>query len=62
MFDSFVKACQAFFSKDPYGRKVSIPEFKSLTNQDKIELSTMLNEIPGFEHPQYEPKSSPQVS
>lgn len=62
MFESFVKACQAFFSVDPHGRKVSIPEFKSLTNQDKIELSTMLNEIPGFEHPQYVPSGKPESS
>lgn len=54
MFDSFVKACQAFFSKDPYGRKVEISEFKSLSIQDKVELSKMLNETPGFEHKPYE--------
>jgi hypothetical protein len=58
MFDSFVKSCQAFFSQDPYGRKVEIQEFKVLSTQDKIDLSTMLNEIPGFEHPQYVPAAS----
>lgn len=55
MHDSFVKACQAYFSVDPHGHKVDIPEFKSLTTKDKTELSTMLNEVPGFEHPQYVP-------
>lgn len=54
MFDSFVKACQAFFSKDPFGRKVEVPEFKALSTQDKVELSQMLNETEGFEHPPYE--------
>jgi hypothetical protein len=56
-FDSFVKACQAYFSQDPHGRKVEIPEFKSLSVQDKLELSQMLNEA-GYEHPPYEPPSS----
>ena len=57
MFESFVKACQAFFSKDPYGRKVEISEFKSLSTKDKVELSQMLNETEGFEHPPYEAPS-----
>lgn len=57
MFESFVKACQAFFSKDPFGRKVEISEFKSLSTQDKVELSQMLNETEGFEHPPYEAPS-----
>jgi hypothetical protein len=56
MHESFVKACQAFFSKDPFGRKVEIAEFKSLSTQDKLDLSEMLNATPGFEHPPYEPK------
>lgn len=55
MFESFVKACQAFFSKDPYGKKVEISEFKALSAKDKVELSRMLNETPGFEHPPYAP-------
>lgn len=57
MFDSFVKACQAFFTQDPLGKKVEVAEFKSLTVEDRIELSTMLNAMPGFEHPQYNPPS-----
>lgn len=58
MFDSFVKACQAFFSKDPFGRKVEISEFKALSTQDKIDLSIMLNEVPGFEHERYTPPAA----
>lgn len=58
MFDSFVKACQAFFSVDPYGRKVEISEFKELSTQDKVELSQMLNETPGFEHQPYTAKTA----
>lgn len=58
MFDSFVKACQAFFSTDPCGRKVEIEEFKKLSLQDKVELSQMLNDMPGFEHPPYVPKEA----
>lgn len=55
MFDSFVKACQAYFSKDPYGRKVEIAEFKALSTQDKHDLSEMLQDVPGFEHTPYAP-------
>jgi len=40
---SFVKACQKFFSGGKYGRKVEIVEFKALTNDDKVDLSEMLN-------------------
>lgn len=58
MFDSFVKACQAFFSQDPHGKKVEITEFKALSTQDKVELSKMLNETPGFEHEPYTPKTA----
>jgi len=47
---SFVKAAIEFFGAPPHGRKVHIPEFKELTTQDKIELSQMLNEVPGYEH------------
>ena len=39
---SFVKACIDFFSKEPFGRKVQIPEFKALTYEDKVELREML--------------------
>ena len=39
---SFVSACQDFFSKPPFGRKIEVPEFKELTRQDKIELRNML--------------------
>lgn len=58
MYDSFVKACQAFFSEPPHGRKVEIPEFKALSTQDKVELSQMLNATPGFEHTPYEPTAA----
>jgi hypothetical protein len=53
MGKSFVKAAQEFFSADPFGRKVQIPEFKALTKDDKIELSEMLNAVPGYEHELY---------
>lgn len=39
---SFVKAAQDFFTKDPHGRKIEIPEFKALTREDKEELREML--------------------
>ena len=39
---SFVKACQDFFSSEPFGRKIEIPEFKALTQEDKIELRDLL--------------------
>lgn len=39
---SFVKACQDFFLKPPFGKKVEINEFKELTQQDKIDLREML--------------------
>jgi hypothetical protein len=50
---SFVKAAQEFFSAPPFGKKVEIPEFKALTTEDKIELSALLNEVPGYEHDPY---------
>ena len=53
-FESFVKACQAYFSVDPHGKKVEIAKFKALSTQDKVELSAMLNSTPGFSHPPYE--------
>jgi hypothetical protein len=49
---SFVKVCQEFFSAGKYGRKVEIAEFKALTNDDKIELSEMLNSA-GYNHEPY---------
>jgi hypothetical protein len=39
---SFVKACQDFFMREPFGRKIEIPEFKALTTEDKTELRQML--------------------
>lgn len=39
---SFVKACQDFFTSEPFGRKIEIPEFKALSHEDKVELREML--------------------
>ena len=39
---SLVAACQDFFSKEPHGRKINIPEFKALSHEDKLELWEML--------------------
>ena len=39
---SIVKACQEFFSSPPHARKVTIPEFKDLTQEDKEDLRQML--------------------
>jgi len=39
---SLVKACQEYFSSPPHGRKIEIPEFKALTQEDKLELREML--------------------
>jgi hypothetical protein len=41
---SFVKACQDFFSSEPFGRKIEIPEFKALSQEDKVELRELLIE------------------
>jgi hypothetical protein len=41
---SFVQACQEFFSKQPHGRKIEVPEFKELSQHDKLELREMLIE------------------
>lgn len=41
---SFVKACQDFFTRDPLGRKIEVPEFKELTREDKEQLREMLIE------------------
>jgi hypothetical protein len=53
MADSFIKACQRYFSAPPFARKVEIPEFKALSTQDKVELSKMLQTVPGYEHDPY---------
>jgi hypothetical protein len=37
-----VKACQDFFTKPPFGKKVEISEFKDLTYEDRVELREML--------------------
>jgi hypothetical protein len=39
---SFVKACQDFFTNGKHGRKIEIPEFKALTQEDKVELRDLL--------------------
>jgi hypothetical protein len=39
---SFVKACQDFFTRGPHGKKLEIPEFKALTQDDKEELRLLL--------------------
>ena len=39
---SFVKACQDFFTQEPFGRKIEIPEFKALSQEDKEELRQLL--------------------
>jgi hypothetical protein len=51
--DSFVKACQRYFSAPPFARKVEISEFKALSTEDKIELSELLQNVPGYEHTPY---------
>jgi len=42
MAQSWVSALQDFFKMDPYGQKVQISEFKSLTQQDKHDFREML--------------------
>lgn len=39
---SFVKACQDYFTNGKHGRKIEIPEFKALTDGDKVELRDLL--------------------
>lgn len=39
---SFVKACIDYFSTGQHGRKLEIPEFKQLTQEDKVELRELL--------------------
>jgi hypothetical protein len=34
---------------------VSVPEFKALTTEDKLDLSAMLQTVPGYEHEPYSP-------
>jgi hypothetical protein len=55
---TFVRACQNFFSAQPYGKKVEIAEFRALSTQDKIELSSMLNEA-GYSHEPYTGEKAP---
>jgi len=49
---TFLNQAQAFFTAEPHGRKLTIPEFKALSTEDKIELSQMLNDA-GYTHPPY---------
>lgn len=62
MFESFFKACQAFFTQEPHGRKITIDEFKQLTPEDRLELSNMLQELPGFDHPKYVPPAPKEAA
>lgn len=39
---SFIKACKMFFGNGKHSRDLTIPEFKELTQEDKIELREML--------------------
>jgi hypothetical protein len=39
---SFIKACQDFFTRPPFGKRIEIPEFKALAWEDKVELREML--------------------
>lgn len=39
---TFIEATRDFFETGPLGRKVTIPEFKELSTQDKRELREML--------------------
>lgn len=41
---TFIEAVRDFFESEPNGRKVTIPEFKELSRQDKLELREMLIE------------------
>lgn len=51
-FESFTKALKAYFEMSA---KETIEEYKELTEKDKVEISTMLNDA-GFAHPQYQAK------
>jgi len=48
-FESFTKALKAYFEMDA---RSTIEEYKELTEKDKVEISTMLNDA-GFTHKQY---------
>lgn len=39
---SWVKALQDYFTNEPFGKKIEIPEFKALTDQDKLDFHEML--------------------
>lgn len=39
---TFVRACQDYFTNGEFGRKIEIPEFKALSQEDKIELRDLL--------------------
>lgn len=39
---SFIKAMQNYFTPNPFGKKIDIPEFKALTHEDKVEFREML--------------------
>lgn len=48
-FESFTKALKAYFEMDA---RSTIEEYKELTEDDKVEISKMLNDA-GFIHKQY---------
>jgi len=39
---SWVKALQDYFTNGKHGKKIEIPEFKSLTDKDKSDFHAML--------------------
>ena len=39
---SWVKALQEYFTKDPFGKKIEITEFKALSEKDKEDFREML--------------------
>ena len=39
---SWVKALQEYFTREPFGRKIEVPEFKALSHQDKLDFREML--------------------
>lgn len=45
---SFIKAMQDFFGSGDHGRKLEIPEFKQLSQEDKVELRQGLLDL-GYE-------------
>lgn len=40
-----VKALQDYFTSQPHGRKIEIPEFKALTQDDKSDFRDMLIDV-----------------